>query len=69
MTNIVGITPAQNVTPAEPVNSSPTSFSELSKEAQDAIVWAALNSDHTKSPVLSEAVETEIRNWSKHDEG
>lgn len=67
MTNIVGITLAQNVTPVEPVSPSPTSFSELSKEAQDAIVWAALNSDQTKPPILSEAIENEIRNWAKYD--
>jgi hypothetical protein len=41
-----------------------TSFSKLSQEAQDAIVWAAMSGDDEAPPKLSDAVRDEIRQWA-----
>jgi len=45
-----------------------TSFSRLSQEAQDAIVWAAMSGDDETPPKLSDAVRDEIRQWASESE-
>lgn len=41
-----------------------TSFSKLSREAQDAIVGAAMSGDDETPPKLSDAVKDDIRQWA-----
>jgi aspartate/methionine/tyrosine aminotransferase len=44
-----------------------TAFSQLSKEAQDLIVSAAIGEfDESNPPEMSQAVREEIENWIKH---
>lgn len=40
-------------------------FTELSQEAQDAIVWGAMASPGDTPPELSDAVREEIRAWAE----
>lgn len=48
----------------EPPIEGDTSFSKLSRAAQDAIVWAAMSEDGEPPPELSEEVKDEIRQWA-----
>jgi hypothetical protein len=62
MTELVAAFSMLGVEP--PNREGQTSFSKLSQEAQDAIVWAAMSGDDETPPKLSDAVKDEIRQWA-----
>jgi len=62
MTELVAAFSMLGVEP--PNEEGQTSFSKLSQEAQDAIVWVAMSGDDETPPELSDAVKDEIRQWA-----
>jgi hypothetical protein len=62
MTELVAAFSMLGVEP--PNREGQTSFSKLSQEAQDAIVWAAMSGDDETPPKLSDGVKDEIRQWA-----
>lgn len=64
MQNLVAAFSAIGVEP--PNREGQTSFSKLSQEAKDAIVWAAMAADGDPPPKLSAACAAEIRQWAEN---